>query len=332
MSLSLHEAFAPRYPTDSLAPHFEIWFAVVFDKASRRALWIRSTTLQPMARSGLTPRRVLWASLFDAEDPTRHRSAAEAQPLSASPPEAFGPARLAGRIETPQGPLGWDLMARSRHAPEDYAPRALQGRLAQALAGTHSVCCLPFAAFDGSLEADGETRTVRDATGLLTHIWGTRRVERLVWTFVPAFDGDGADVSLEAASVRIHPFLPPLTFVQLVDRGQLVRDASLRSALQGTLRLSYPGFELSARAGPYRISIRSRLDERQVTPYLYRDPDGRPHHVEQSDTGTVECRLQLPGRERELRCTAFAAVEFHGPSPWSARSYLDPYAALSSPI
>src|SRR6185295_12760741 len=106
--MTLSEALAPRAQP---AASFEIWFAVLRDLASGRALWIRRSHLRTSAGKHGS---VVWAALYDAADPKQHVDAAQlfpdVAPTDALPaPHVFAAGKLAGNLATARGPLEWSL-------------------------------------------------------------------------------------------------------------------------------------------------------------------------------------------------------------------------------
>src|SRR5690606_24215573 len=66
-------AFTPKMNfSDLREPGYEIWFAAIENPETKQALWVRYTVLIPAKGSQLTPKGVLWGSLFDANEETHH--------------------------------------------------------------------------------------------------------------------------------------------------------------------------------------------------------------------------------------------------------------------
>ena len=283
---------------------FEIRFSVVADLRARRALWVRGTTL---TRGNGGSVAVSWGALFDAHEPARHASGvALASPRCETE-------RWTGAVPTARGELGWDLRYERRFEPHAYVPAWLER---VGIAKTHSRVTAPFARVRGEYRLGGERFELEDGVGLQNHIWGTRRVDSLLWVFVPAFD-DAPELGLEIVWVKPSRFVPAFTFVTLKRNGELVREAGVLAMLRGRALIEHPRMRIAARG----IELAAALDSRQVARYVYRDPDGAPRYIEHSDTGSVTCTIDGVRHE----CRDLAAVEFHGTRPWSAESYLDPY-------
>jgi len=287
-----------------MRPSFEIRFSVVADPRARRALWVRGTTL---TRGDGRTICVAWGALFDAHHPDRHASG-----VAPAAPRC-DPGRWVGAVPTARGELRWDLRYEPRFDAHGYVPGWLE-RLG--IAQTHSRVTAPFARVCGTYQSGQESFELEDGCGLQNHIWGTRRVDRLLWVFVPAFD-DAPEVGLEAVWVKPSRFVPALTFA-IVRRGAtLSHRTSVPAMLRGRASIDFPRMKIDARG----LALDAALDPRQVARYVYRDPDGAPRFIEHSDTGSATCTID---GERHV-CRDLAAVEFHGTRAWSGGDYLDPY-------
>lgn len=334
MAAGADDDFRSRFALAPGAPQFEIWFCVIADPRARRALWLRHTLLRRDRGAALA---VTWATHFDAAAPARHAVGARTHALSecdlAALPYRFAdqrlePAHWTGAAPTDRGPLRWDLRFEAPFPPHGYVPRWL---MHAGIAQTKSVVVAPFARVCGNYRLGDEAFALDDAPAVANHLWGTRRVERLVWIFVPAFDDEGADCALEMVWVKPSRFVPAFTLVSLREGVALRHGDSILRALRGRAAIDFPRVRLEGALGAARVSLAAALDAGQVTRYVYRDPDGTPRYIEHSDVGSVECALREPdGRTRVLRCARGAAVEFHGMAQWSARAYLDPYGAGAS--
>jgi hypothetical protein len=313
---------------------YEIWFAVIFDHINKKALWLRYTILFPNNKLKKNPIAVMWASFFDSEDKNNYLYTAKSYPLDlvslsdnkySYPNGDFNLDKLSGNLETSKGLLSWNLNYKHQFEAFSYVPSLIKNTPLKALVKTHSASCSPFAKVNGSITLNKTNYFLDNASGLLTHIWGKKRVEELFWVFVPIFDNDGGSWALEIASVRLKPFLPRITVVKILEKKVLHYDNSLFSALSAKVKVSYPYLEIKATCKNIDILVKASLNLEQTTPYLYRDPDGKPRYIEQSDISQVFCTLKKGSQTLELTSKKGAAVEFHGLKAWSKKVYLDPY-------
>ena len=311
---------------------YEIWFAVIIDRASKKALWLRYSTLFPNENTSNKPIAVMWASLFDAQEPNNHFYTAETFPINSIsllgnnysyPKGSFSLEKLSGSLT--KGNLAWDLAYQHQFEAFDYVPCLIKNSPLKNFVKTHSASCSPFAKVNGTIKFNEMTYPINNASGVLTHIWGTNRVEKLFWIFTPIFDNDTEGWALEVASIRLKPFLPALTVVKLLHNGSLYYDSSLLSALSATVKVNYPELEVKNRCKDFKLWVKAKLNLEQITPYIYRNPDGKPRYIEQSDVGEAICIIEQKNKKLELATKTGAAVEFHGLSPWSNKTYLDPY-------
>ena len=325
--MTLDEVLAPRaQPVAS----FEIWFAVLRDLASGRALWVRRSHLRT---TGGRHGSVVWAALYDSGEPRRHADAGALFDGKAPSDElgggqGFGAGKLSGRVSTARGPLEWSLDWQPELPPHRMGPLWLAD---SPIVKTKTVVAAPRAKFQGAVTLGGERLPFERARGLVYHIWGTQRALDLRWVYVPAFDGDEEGWAMEFVSVRPSASAPWLTWATLTREGGLWCTQGLWQMLRGRSGGSLPELRLSARGGDFKVDARATLDRDQLTSYLYRDPGGRPTYIAHRDTSAIDVTLDFGGRRRQLRCARNAAVEFHGPAPWAGGQPHDPYSALFTP-
>lgn len=323
------EAFKAKITTQQ--PAYEIWFSVVIDPASQRAIWVRySRIISSDQRPAIG---VMWASFYDVNAPQKHCYGTVTFPFNEIvdqhqtyiyPQGSIALDKNQGTLTTNKGDLSWELNYQHQHAPFDYTPNFLKNPFLSGFVKSRSLVCSPFARVDGKVKLNEQSYYFNNATGLLTHIWGTKRIEQLSWIFVPKFDNDDR-YSLEIVTVKPNQLLPTFIIIKLINNGQLESDLSLRSILSGKVQFNYPYIDIQARSRKTRLSLKAKLDINQSTPYIYRDPDSKPLYIEHSDVGEVRCHINDSGLEKELVCHKMAAVEFHGLTPWSNIEYLDPY-------
>lgn len=316
---------------------FEIWFLVVFDRATARAWWLRCTTFAPARGRPEAARATLWAAAFYARAPTPVVAAKRILPIEAYDP---GPAdRLdvrMGEVALRNGAwtdevrdggheIAWALSfepaAREvRRGPWLLERLPLPTRVSHANDGV---------AVSGWVAVDGVRRALDRAPGVQKHIWGTRRVEELLWLYCPRFEGH-LDARLEATAARLRRG----TGVPLTTLWARVGDVVVDGC--GIVALVRNRIE---RAGPYRVRWRSAsglsravatawCDPRTLAGWVYRDPAGWEVHAAQSDVASCEVELatrrHVLGAWRPLRlaCAEGAALEFHTREPLPAVRYV----------
>lgn len=318
--------FSPKLLT-SRRGFFEIWFGSIVHPQERRALWVRYTAFRPNRNvSSYQPMALLWGAYFDRERPSEFRRQIQSWPLEALrfdgdaltlPAGELRPDRLRGELPG----LGWDLAIEHRFAPDGHAPGWLE---ALPMVKTRSAIVSPFGAVSGSVRIDGHERSLDGASCVLTHIWGTERVRKLFWCFVPSFDPPHEEWGLDFVSVKADRVAPWLTMAFLRQGDRLVSDHRLVTMLRGRCEPSYPSFSGSCGLGEQRLFVDARADPGQAASYLYPDPNGSPRYIVQSDVGSVRCRVQRRGEADLELISSTAAVEFHGVERWDQQEPLAP--------
>lgn len=329
--MGLQHTFHPQFSLTRPVPGYEIWFTVIIDSEMGKALWLRFSTFVSRQEGKEKQIGLIWASFFDAEDTAHHCFGVEPAGRSECqwinhrlehPKGQFGPDRFSGEVLTNKGVLRWDLEFQSQFEPTHHVPAWLS---ASPLAKTKSIVCAPFAQVTGTFSLNETQFKLNRADGLVDHIWGTHRVEQLYWLFAPKFDHDDEDWGLEMVAVKPNRFLPWFTFVTLRQGGKLWHDQTVWQACRGKVQARYPQIDFQVRTNTHHLTVQSKLNESQITAYIYRDPAGSSRYIEHSDVGEVSCVIRDKDRGRTLICRNRAAVEFHGMKPWSQRQYLDPY-------
>ncbi|MBW0435870.1 hypothetical protein HGB47_19880 [Leptospira yasudae] len=331
--MNLRESFISKFSASFVKPRFEIWFAAILIPETHQAFWVRYSTLNPRSNRDLFPSGALWASLFDRKNPKNHRTTVQSFPYETVtisddaidfPDASVGPDHMRGKIQTQQGEnLSWDLEFRHKQEPACHLPPWLEKT---PIPKTRSIVSSPFTEVAGWIQLANQKFTFQNANGHFNHIWGTNRVAQLYWTFVPKFDNDPDNWSLEIVTVRPQPFAPALTFVTLLKAGVPIHQHSIFRSLRSATKVEYPKVTFKTRLDDYEIFVEGEMDREQIAGYIYRDPDGSPRYIEQSDIGTVKCVIRHRGKEITLKAEQAAGVEFHGMRPWrNDHAYLDPY-------
>ncbi|AYV56466.1 hypothetical protein EFP84_13765 [Leptospira kmetyi] len=331
--MNLRESFISKFAASFVKPRFEIWFAAILIPENDQAFWVRYSTLNPRNNRDLFPTGALWASLFDRKNPKNHRTAVQCFPYEnvsigenaiEFPEASVGPDHMRGSIRTSQSEtLSWDLEFRHKLEPAGHLPRWLEKT---PIPKTRSIVSSPFTEVAGEIQLAKKKFAFQKANGHFNHIWGTNRVAELFWIFVPKFDKDPDNWSLEIVTVRPQPLSPTLTFVTLLKDGVPIHQHSIFRSLRSKTKVLYPKLSFQTRLDDYEITVEGEMDRDQIAGYIYRDPDGSPRFIEQSDIGTVRCVIRHSGKEIVLNAKQAAGVEFHGMRPWRAdHQYLDPY-------
>lgn len=203
--------------------HYESWFQRANHPTRPLAFWIRYTLFSPKDR----PRDAigeLWAVVFDGEEgsivavkdehPIRGCTIAKSE-LDVRIGEAtLDHERLRGAASCSGHRIAWDLSYTSPRPPLLFLDRPLYGKSlpkAKALVGS------PHAAYEGTIEVDGEPWAIDGWVGSQNHNWGEKHTDRYAWAQVAGFD-DAPDAFLEVATaqVKLGPVMsPPLTVVVL---------------------------------------------------------------------------------------------------------------------
>ncbi len=308
---------------------FEIWFVVVFEPHAGRAYWFRYTTFAPARGAAGGRRATVWAAAFDV-----HRTPPVIAAKAVLPADAYDPGtprrfgvRL-GESELGHGfcrgttagsehAIAWDLRFAPSPSPVHAAPWFLHHRLPLPTRVAHAHSGV---AFDGWVEVNGDRRSIASAIGVQKHLWGTRRVEDLLWLYCPRFAEDPA-ARLEATAVRPRRGrrVPWLTLLSLKSSHEEWGFHGTVPAFRNRAMVGEPG-ELAFRAGSLlrRVDVRAWCDPRSLAGYVYRDPAGWDVHVAQSDVGS--CRAEVFTRKHpwgewrrsgEWTAEHSAALEFH---------------------
>ncbi len=324
------KSFESRFGNAGSAPGFEMWFAVVIDARSKVALWLRYTTFTPQPKTGGVPVAIVWASFFDAEHPENHCFAAETYELEHArfgkttvsfPRALFSPGKLEGSVQTDKGELGWTLKLMHRFDARERVPWNWARRLAR----SEGTVVSPFADFKGDIACGDKTINVDGARGTLGHVWGTRRVDQMVWTMVPAFDNDLDETAVEVLSLKPGGLSPQLCMATLVYQGRVYTQSSLWQCIRGETAVEYPFLRFRPRLGHVDLSVNGRVNPEQTTHFLYKNPDGTERYVSHCDISDVNCFVERAGQRRELNARCGGAMEFHGGAPWADAEYLNPF-------
>ncbi|HJQ84238.1 MAG TPA: hypothetical protein VKA21_09195 [Candidatus Binatia bacterium] len=328
---SSEAANRPRW--DGRPGFYEIWFLVVFERDARRAWWFRYTTLAPRAGAA---RATLWAAAFDFAASVPALGLKAILPAAAYAAEStprfsvrLGDAELTngtsrGAVDANGHRIAWDL----RFTPAPHAAHRAPALLDRLPLPTHAAHANGEVPCSGWVSVDGARHDLGRGVAVQKHIWGTRRVEELVWLYCPQLDGALAGV--EATAVRPRRRDPALTTVWLATDDGTVDATGVPAVLGSRLIAARPErVEIVGTSFLRRLRVVARCDPRTLVGWDYRDPAGWDVHVAQSDVASctvdVEARSHplAPWRAvRTLRCDGGAALELHGLEPLQGVRYL----------
>lgn len=308
---------APRWRGE--AGFFEIWFVVAIDRVAPRAWWLRYTTFAPRVGE---PRGTLWAAAFEAGRPARWGKAFVPVDAIRVAVAELARGRAAGRVDLDDGAFVWDL-ALDGGLGGERGP----AWLSRIPTPTHVAHLVSESAVTGSVRIGAAPAVEVHATATVKHLWGTRRVEELLWLYCPLLDGGGA---LEATSVRLREgHGPAITPVWLAHDGGEHRLWGLPGLVRNRMSLDDDGrLRVTARSTTARVDAVGTYDPATLAGYVYRDPSGFDVHVAQSDVATCEVTLSTRqgrfdawGAPRRL-AGARAALEIHRPAALEGVRYV----------
>jgi len=303
------------------AGFFEIWFAVVMEPSRRRAWWLRHCVLAP--GDGAPPRATTWAAAFDGDAPaivlTAHATVVDVPAAARAAAAGRWRAELAGGGHR----VAWDV-AVALPATSPSPSRWLEAlpaptRVAHRALGARAT---------GWIDVDGAHHVLADARAVQKHLWGTRRVDELLWLCAPGFDQAPA-TTLEATAVTVVRGRGPGLVLAHVGGDGARRWTGPLAGLRSRLVAAGPGrLRLAARAATARLDAVASCDPRTLASWDYRDPSGFDVHVAQSDVARCEAVLRTRahplaawGPPRRLTAPQ-AAVEFHHREPLPGLAYV----------
>jgi len=306
-------------------PRFEIWFTVIIDSHHQRALWFRYTLLIPKPESQLKPIGVVWGAYFDAALPQHHCFGIQQLSLESlsqhegeyrwAESASFSLGHAKGTVPTSSESLSWNL--KFDHLFEPFNPAPFFLRNSPALK-TKSIYYSPFVKAVGDIQI-GNNKIPFEGTGTLNHIWGTDRIDELYWIFVPAFDNDPEVWGIDVVFAKPKPWMPTLSFVSLRRGGEVFESQALPRFRSASKNVAFPKIDCKLSVKGYDLEIEGTLNETQLVPYLYKNPNGTDRYVVQSDVSPLTCRIQKGSEQWNLKTKNGAAIEFHGLKPWPIR-------------
>ena len=297
-------------------PHYEVWYGKV-DIGPGRALWFRYTLLDGRRREA-----AVWAILF--LDGACHTGKVTA-PIgrahlghSHTPGVVFeleGMQLAEGHLHGAVGDIAWDLDFDDLGRRHSIAPDSLR-RVGLAKSAYDS--CWQDLRLRGWIRFGEDETEVRDATGMIGHIRGSRQTHSWVWVHCNHWDdGDGA--AFEALSARIAPggrVSPPLTSMVLHMGARAWTSSTPMDLLATRSHLEGDRWRFMARAGTALLSGEATFAG-PIALVEYSDTDGSKLWCHNSKLSNLTIRLRDPIRRinRTLTATGTAAFEIVNREP-----------------
>lgn len=253
-------------------PHVESWFVRANDPQDRRALWLKTTLLDP----GQTPEAEAWLVLFDRG---RVRAWREAVPLNQAQVDptlevagcSMELGLTGGSARGCLGPARWDLRWSGPHQP--LCPYPLQAMIDGPLPRNKLLTPLPSATLEGTVEVEGETWLVQGWPAAQGHNWGRAHPLEYAWGQC-SFPGRGW---VEGFSARIplagRPS-PPLSVLVVHVDGRTWRFDRVVDLWRQRSVLSDLCWTLSMRSRRASAELHLQARPEEVASLAYRNPDG----------------------------------------------------------
>jgi hypothetical protein len=296
----------------------EVWYATLTDPRTGAGFWVHYELVAP--RDGGPPRRQGWAAAFPPDAaPAVARFAGDASTGPGPGVALFAAGESVvrdGAMTGHAGDLRWDLRYADGAEPPLHTFPAFAWRR-EVLPAAHAVAA-PSARFSGTFTIGDRTVELAGAPGAVARIYGHGNAERWGWVHGELAGGDVLEIV--AAVSRRAPLdrLPPLSFVQLRERGRDWPRSPLAAAPRLRTELRPDGFTATGAHGRRRIRADVRLDPARSVTLDYDDPDPPGPtctNSERADLELVVERLAGGGRWRVERSerldgTAHAEVGF----------------------
>jgi hypothetical protein len=269
-----------------------VWFLTLSDPARRAGYWIRYTVRAPVAGP---PEPRVWFAAFGLDDagtfgvngpvPPSELHVARDRFEVAMGESSIASGRAVGEIHGGGHDARWDIAFPAEGPTFRILPDALyRGNLAP----TKPLTPEPDVRATGTIEIDGEARTLDGVAGQQGHLFGTRHAERWAWASCNAFDEDGVVFQALSAQGRRGPVRSPhLTFAGLRFGGRWIRFrgvARRRDWGLGWWRIALVGRR-------HRLDGEVTADPKAMVKARYLDPDDTPRWCHNSEVAS--CRLTL---------------------------------------
>jgi hypothetical protein len=269
-----------------------VWFLTLSDPARRAGYWIRYTLRAPVAGP---PEPRVWFAAFGLDDagtfgvnellPPSELHVARDRFEVALGGSTIASGRAVGEIHGGGHDVRWDIRFPAEGPTFRILPDALyRGNLAP----TKPLTPEPHVRATGTIEIDGEARTLDGVAGQQGHLFGTRHAERWAWAACNAFDEDGVAFQALSAQGRRGPVRSPhLVFAGLRFGGRWIRFRGMsrrRDWGLGWWRITLVGRR-------HRLDGEVIADPKAMVKARYLDPDDTPRWCHNSEVAS--CRLTL---------------------------------------
>lgn len=301
---------------------YEVWFLTASDPTGRAGYWLRYTIRAPVAGP---PEPRLWFAAFDREDPSRtfginapvapddlrlRRDRFEVEMGGA----VIASGRATGAIDGGGHRVRWDLAFPTGGPSFRLLPDLLYRR---GLAPTHPLSPNPDVALEGTIEIDGDVRSLDGARAQQGHLVGSRHAERWAWASCSSFEEDGVAFQVLSAQSRRGPVLTPfLTFGGIRLGGNWIR-------LRGAARRREWGlgwWRIGLVGRGYRVEGEVRAEPQAMVRARYLDPDDTPRFCHNSEVSSCSLTVweRRPGGWQvaaRLRSDGTTHAEWAGRTP-----------------
>jgi hypothetical protein len=269
-----------------------VWFLTLSDPARRAGYWIRYALRAPVAGP---PEPRVWFAAFGLDDagtfgvnellPPSELHVARDRFEVALGGSTIASGRAVGEIHGGGHDVRWDIRFPAEGPTFRILPDALyRGNLAP----TKPLTPEPHVRATGTIEIDGEARTLDGVAGQQGHLFGTRHAERWAWAACNAFDEDGVAFQALSAQGRRGPVRSPhLVFAGLRFGGRWIRFRGMsrrRDWGLGWWRITLVGRR-------HRLDGEVIADPKAMVKARYLDPDDTPRWCHNSEVAS--CRLTL---------------------------------------
>jgi hypothetical protein len=312
------------------AGHYESFYVKACAPDGGRGIWIRHTIHK---RPGAEASGSIWFTLFDREEgaPRATKLTVPASGISAPAggwirvaDAEIGPGRAEGSlaVEAAAGSTGpgastvarasWSLRFAGDDRPARYLPA--DWLYEAPLPRTKFVAPFPDAAFDGTVEVDGETIDLSGWPGMIGHNWGTEHAERWIWLEGTGF-ADSPDTWFDAGAARVKlgrrtsPWVPS-GFLSL--DGVRHRLGGLGAIRSSRIEETPTGCTFLLPGKGIVVHGRVEAPREAFVGWIYADPKpkGGEHHTVNCSVADLELTVEQPGRpSRELTLPGGGAYE-----------------------